>query len=295
MLRRTKPAWGGVGIAGLVCASLIGCGGSGGGGAGATSAVAVAIDNANNLFTFNVDSPSAISGLVPIQTLLPTERVVGIDVRPATGALYGLAVDTNGAGSAARLLVIDPGTGATLQIGSPFTVPIADPTGRYAFDFNPSVDRIRVVNAADASFRLHPITGALIGPDTPINPPGQAIQAVAYDRNTTGASLTTLFALNLTTGMLQTIGGINAVPSANGGTLNNVGALAVSADASSGTSFDVQGVGVPPNGDALAVLDGDPTPGIAMGLYRINLQTGAAALVGTVGTGTVPIGGMTVR
>ena len=284
----------------VVCACLAGlfapaCGGSGGG--GPTPLVLIGVDGAGNLYTFSVSAPSTLSGPVAITGLAVGERVVGIDVRPLTGGLYGLAVDAGGTGTNARLLLIDAGTGATTPIGAALVVPVGDPGVRYGFDFNPTVDRIRVVNSADVNFRIDPNSGAAAPADTALNPAGQLIGSVAYDRNTPGGGPTdtTAYVLNLTTGMLQTLGGVNAVPSPNTGTLTNVGPLGVGVDAGPASGFDIAGLGTAPNGDALAILDSDPSPALFLVLYRINLATGAATPVGTVGTGAVPFQGFAIR
>ena len=81
-------------------------------------------------------------------------------------------------------------------------------------DFNPTTDRIRVVNSSDENFRINPNNGARADTptnDTDINPAGNAIAAVAYDRSfETGlavANRTTLYALSIANNTLVTIGG----------------------------------------------------------------------------------------
>ena len=44
--------------------------------------------------------------------------MVGIDVRPATGLLYGVVTTTSGGGNNARLVIIDPTTGQTSAVGT---------------------------------------------------------------------------------------------------------------------------------------------------------------------------------
>ena len=52
----------------------------------------------------------------------------------------------------------------------------------YGMDFNPTVDRVRVVNNNDTNLRINPFNGTVAGTDTPLNPAGGDVAAVAYDR-----------------------------------------------------------------------------------------------------------------
>jgi hypothetical protein len=148
------------------------------------------------------------------------------------------------------------------------------------------------VSSGDVSFRVNPVTGNLVMVDTAITPAGQKIAAIAYDRNTPGTpgSDTTLYAINAQTAQLQTIGGIDGLPSPNLGTLQNPLPLGVGIDASGTAALDILGVD-----QAFAIFDGDSSPGVATGLYTINLATGAATLVGALVGPTLPVRGMALR
>ncbi len=264
-------------------------------------ATLIGLDNANNLLRFDSAAPTTVQATAAISGLGAAERVVGIDFRPRTGQLYALSVDANGAGTNARLYTVNAVTGAATRVGTGAVTVTADPSAAYGFDFNPTVDRIRVVNAMDANFRINPNTGARADTpvnDTTLNPAGNQIDGVAYDRNfdgLLGAAGTTLYAINANTGMLQTQGGVNQAPSPNGGALINVGALNVTIDPNSFVGFDI---GTPATtggpSSVFAVLDGNAAAGVATGLYRINLTTGAATLVGLVGNGTATLTGLAV-
>src|SRR5688572_9700473 len=113
-----------------------------------------ATNSAGNLLRFDSATPGTIDASVPISGLQAGESLLGIDFRPASGVLYGL-------GSTNRLYTIDAG-GAATQVGGPYALN----SGSFGFDFNPTVDRIRVVNSANDNVRLNPITGALAATDT---------------------------------------------------------------------------------------------------------------------------------
>jgi hypothetical protein len=164
-------------------------------------------------------------------------------------------------------------------------------------DFNPTADRVRVVNADDQNLRLNPNNGTLSATDTALNPAGRQVAALAYDRVSIPqppivAGNTTAYGISVATNQLVTVGGINSSPSPNGGTVNAVGPLGVTLSAADAASvnLDVAFAGT-------AFMTGTPSGGDAS-LYTVNLQTGAATLVGTLATplaGFATLPGATVQ
>src|SRR5262249_53930630 len=78
-------------------------------------------------------------------------RLLGIDIRPADGKLYGIT-STN------DVYRIDPGTGAATQVSS-LTVPF-DGDIRSGVDFNPQADRLRLVSRDGQNLRVNVLLGA---------------------------------------------------------------------------------------------------------------------------------------
>lgn len=222
-------------------------------------------------------NPSVILKSVPITGLSGT--VFGIDYRPATGQLFA----TN---SSDRLYVIDPATGVALEVGTTTLLPGLS-GGLFGFDFNPTVDRIRVVSNSDQNLRLDPNLGSVASTDTTLAYAGgdpnfgsdPNVVAAAYTNNFAGATSTTLFGIDSVLDVLVTIN------PPNNGALNTVGALGVNISFGLDVGFDISSTGV-----AYAALSVGTTP---TALYTINLTTGAATLVGTLGTGAA-IRGLTV-
>lgn len=277
-----------IAVLAAACAVLLAAPGQ----AAPSSMVALGIGaNANSIFKFAGDKPGLTASL-PV-TGLGASTLVGLDYRPATGELYALGVNSN----TAALFTIDPTSGVATPVGSATVNSIAGATS-YGIDFNPVSDRLRVVNnlATDGgggnanNFRLTP-SGALAGVDTDGNftglPGGNANApnvAVAYDRNVAGAAASTLFGILSGGDRLVIQGGVNGSPSPNLGILSNVGLLGV--DTSNNAGFDID----PASGEAYAVLE----VGGVSGLYRVNLSTGAATLIGSVGNGAVDFGGLSI-
>jgi hypothetical protein len=259
----------------------------------ASASTLYALTASNTLLQFDSASPGTITSSVAITGLQSgTERVIGIDFRPRTGQLFAVTVPIGVAANALlRTYTVNPLTGAAAFVGSiPNTVPGAADVAS-GLDFNPTVDRIRIVNVNDENFRVNPNNGALAGDDPNLNPAGSQIVAEAYDRNWDRAVATTipttLYGISRATSALVTQGGINgaAAGGANGGLIAAVGALGVTLTAGSDAGFDIAA-----GGTAYAAL----TVGGVTGLYTVNLGSGAATLVGSIGNGATQVTGLTV-
>lgn len=216
-----------------------------------TAPVAYTVDNANNLQIFNLSTPGtpvskAITGLQP------GENIVGIDMRPATGQLYAL-------GSSSRLYAINMSSGAAALVGAGAFSTLLTGTS-FGFDFNPTVDRIRVVSNTGQNLRLNPNDGTIAAIDAVLNPGTPMVSGVAYTNNFAGAATTVLYDIDPLTDKLY----MQNPP--NNGTLVEAGPLGINVDTDNG--FDIGGT----SGKAYAVL----TVGAATKLYMINLATGSA-------------------
>src|SRR5262245_17488880 len=103
--------------------------------------------NGEFLVRFESQAPGPIDSAGYLSGLGTNERMVAIDFRPRTGQLYGIGA-TPGPQDTLRVYTIDPGTGvATILPGS--TTIAATFATAYGAAFNPTVDRLRVVNSAD--------------------------------------------------------------------------------------------------------------------------------------------------
>ncbi|HEX8494639.1 MAG TPA: DUF4394 domain-containing protein [Pyrinomonadaceae bacterium] len=223
---------------------------------------AFAVTTANQLLSFNVAEPGIILSRTPITGLSNGEVVLGLDFRPATGQLYGYT-------NYNRLVNINTASGAATFVASLNAVLQGN---EYGVDFNPTNDRLRIVNDTDQNASVDPTNGATTL-QTPLNPGNPNVTGIAYSNNFQGAGTTTLYAIDSTTNTLYTQN-----PPASG-TLTAVGPLGVNTGPLVG--FDITGTSA--IGYASLTLAGN-----AASLYAINLATGEAALVGAIGdTATV--------
>jgi hypothetical protein len=211
---------------------------------------------------------------VAIQGLVPGERLVGIDIRPANGQLYGV-------GSSSRLYTIDPATGMVSPIGPAFGTPLAGT--RFGVDFNPTVDRLRIISDTGQNLRIDPTTGAVAGVDTNLSYDGggtpQATGA-AYTNSVRGATSTALYDIDSRRDTLVLQGskpGDTPVVSPNTGRLFTVGRLGMNVTGVDG--FDIVGAAGPgafDERDYAAVAAVRRSNAKASMLVRIDLSTGKA-------------------
>lgn len=210
-----------------------------------------------------------------------------IDFRPANGKLYGFT-DTD------RIYTINPNTGVATLVST------LNPGSRSfnggfqsGCDFNPVVDRLRIVGSNNQNFRVNVDTGEIaefapgIRPDRPLSYAdgdtnarfGTNITGAAYDSSRAGATSTELYGIDYNLDVL-----VEQDPP-NDGTLNTIGSLGFNLAPNAG--FDIF---TDRNGkDNAFALSGST-------LYTINLETGAAKELGDMPSGSGYIGlAVTVR
>ncbi len=231
------------------------------------------LTSANRIVTFNRSAPS-VQTAVAITGLQGGEQLLGIDIRPggtSAGELYAL-------GSTGRIYTLNTTSGAatlksmlnadSTDTTSPFTA--LDGTD-FGVDFNPVVDRLRVVSNTGQNLRINVDTGATITDGT-LNAGGATrtgISAAAYTNSFASACRTALLFIDTATDRLL------ATSDPNAGTVSEVGNLGVNADAGSGYEIVTAADGT---NSAIAVL----TVGGATTLHTINLASGAATATGAV-------------
>ncbi len=218
-----------------------------------------ALTSDSKLLLLNANNPSTITSSVTITGLQANESILSIDFRPSTGQLYGV-------GSSSRIYVIDQKTGVSRAIGSAAFTPAL--TGNVAgFDFNPTVDRIRLVTTGNQNLRLNPETGTVATADGNLNGvTGATINSVAYTQNRAGATTTVLFDIDVTNNKL-----LKQDPP-NEGKLSEVGSLGIDVEDAGG--FDIS----PDGTTALAAF----SVGGKSGLYIIDLNSGKASKIGNL-------------
>ncbi len=227
------------------------------------AATVAALQDGKSIAWIDTDK-KAVTGSVP---LAGGATLVGFDVRPSDGRLYGVTPD-------GAIVVVDPMTGKwekksqlseTLPTGVTFTV-----------DFNPVADRLRVIASNGSSYRINVedgkalVDGSLKYPDGDKSKGTQPrVTAGAYTNSFAGTKETALYDIDAATGAL-----VKQAPP-NDGVLNTIGMLGFKIDGP--VAFDIWSDGK--GGNAAWMLAGGA-------LHSVDLATGAAKSSG-------PIAGLT--
>jgi hypothetical protein len=229
----------------------------------------VAITSDQKLISFRTHAPEWASTEGRIRGLDGDAALVGIDYRPATGELYGL-------GNAGGVYVIDDDSGrATLE--SRLSVPLVGTS--FGVDFNPTVDRLRIVSDTGQSLRDNVdadgdtiVDGTLTYPGPPAST-ALGVGGAAYTNNDADPdTATTLY--DLDTALDQSV----IQSPANAGLLAATGKLKV--DAAAAVGFDIYSTvrrGTTTDVQGFASL----SAGGATRLYEIDLGTGRADELGS--------------
>lgn len=234
----------------------------------------VGVDTRDRLVTFDSATPAKVRSRA-ISGLGAGEKVLGLDRRPANGALILVT-------SASRLYTLDATNGRAAAIGQGPLSPAIDGAG-LGFDFNPAVDRIRLTTTNAQNLRLQPDTGAVAATDGTLAYAAGDVGAgtapfvigSAYTNSVPMAMSTQLFDIESSRDALV----LQDPPNAGG--LKTVGALGVAVTNPAG--FDISGT----SGTALLAARTPKRTGSR--LYTVKLDTGAATLVGRIGTAKRPV------
>ena len=202
----------------------------------------------------------AVTGSAP---LAGGAALIGIDVRPSDGKLYGVTGE-------GVIVTIDPMSGKwekksdlseKLPSGATFTV-----------DFNPVADRMRLMGSNGLSLRINVDDGkATVDGSHKYAEADKAkgstprVTAGAYSNSIAGTKETALYNIDASSSML-----VKQAPP-NDGTLNTIGALGIKVDGP--IAFDIVADGN--GGNAAWLLAGG-------NLHSVDLATGAAKSVGAI-------------
>lgn len=225
--------------------------------AAAHAATIYAVDEQNNLVSFASGAAGSFTSEMAITGTGAT--MLALDFRPMNGQLYGFADDL-------KLYTIDTTSGFATAIS---TMALDVMGTNFGFDFNPTIDRIRLVGNTGQNYVLNPNTGTIQLVATPISYDPSDSNAGKMASVTANAYTPSTFGADATTTQLFSIDYINDVltkQNNNGGVLTTVGELGFNVGPRDSFDIDVDGIGY--------VLDGNA-------LFTIDLASGALSKIGT--------------
>jgi hypothetical protein len=201
----------------------------------------------------------------------------GIDFRPATGDLYAL-------GSDKVVYRVNVATAIAVAEGPAFeAAPDALNSGNIGFDFNPTVDKIRVTSDADDNIRLNPDEGNLLSKDASLTPADVMVVGSAYTNSSfttfaTRPAVTELYALDIAPSKDR----LWIQRPANNGTL--IMPISLGFNLGPNAGFDIAG------GDNVGYVAGTQTGRSSAELWRVDLDTGKTRSLGRIGKGVAITG-----
>lgn len=226
--------------------------------ASASAATVVALQDGKTLVMIDTEK-KAVTGT---STVDGGATLLGIDVRPADGKLYGVA-------SGGVIVTIDAKTGKWEKKSQ---LSEAIPAGqKVAVDFNPVADRMRIVVSNGTNLRVNVedgkaiVDGSLKYADADASK-GKApmVTAVAYANSFAGTKETAMYDIDMAAGAL-----VKQAPP-NDGVLNTIGSLGVKPDA---VAFDIASDGK--GGNTGWVVAGGA-------LHTVDLASGKVTTVGKI-------------
>lgn len=256
------------------------------------------------LVRFNPLSPET-TVVATLTGVTAGETIVGIDMRPATGQLYGLGINPDA--NTGSIYILDPQTGAATVVGTPGAIAYVDEEGDpvdfppvsvgYDIDFNPTVDRMRIVTGTGLNMRANQITGAPVdgdqggmagsvagtNTDGASNGATTTISATAYTNSFAGTTVTTQYTLDATTNSLYIQNPPNVGTQTAGVAITQEGGMAL--DFSAPVGFDILN-------NVVIETSSDPATGVGYfvatseevtQLYELDLTTGVATSLGNLG------------
>ncbi len=228
-------------------------------------AVLYAVTASDHLVTFDSAAPGVFLTDVAIFGLNAGEDIVALDLRPETGELYAFTTDD-------RLMRVNTNGDANPVTGIVGLNPMGTSVG---LDFDPSTDQLHLITSVDEHFRYE-IGGTAQAVSLPelsyaagdvnflANP---AVSAVAFTNSYARATTSEFFGIDHGQDVLVAI-------NRETGKLRTIGALGENVVAG---TFEITGPGT------ALLAEGN---GAALELFEINLDTGAATLVGTLPSGS---------
>lgn len=248
----------------------------------AVAAIAMAASSASAVDVYTIGNGGAsilrystdnTASVTQIPLTGAADLIDSIDSRPATGQLFGYSSSTN------TFYTINTTTGA-LTVASTSVTGAGTLSFVNGLDWNPTIDRLRLVSDAGDNVVFNPVTGTTTAATNLFYVAGDpyfgttpSIVDNAYTNSYGGATTTTQYVLDYSRNSLARLNN-------NTGELTTVASITLDGEAfdfDNFTGFDIYTDGAKNNIAYAQFFDGTSD-----GLYTIDLVSGAATLIGVV-------------
>ena len=226
----------------------------------------------NKIVTFDSATPGKITSSGAISGIDAGDKLIGLDQRLANPILYSMTTS----GELYRIVKNASGRDYTaVSLGN--TSPAPNGAG-FGFDFNPVVDRLRVVSDTNKNLRIVPDTAQtfLDGAITRDGSSNVDLLGSAYRNSRPGATATVLYGLDAVTDSLV------RATNANAGTYTNLNVA--------GNAFGPLGFGFSKLDRVSFDISGGSNQGyftINNAFYTVDQLSGAGKFVGNIGNGDI--------
>ena len=243
------------------------------------SDVIYGLTDSQSLIRFPGGQPAEFTTIGPLTGVVGNQTVVAIDFRPRDGALFALSY--NNQSGAAQLYRVNRSTGKMQAIGSGLQF---EPSSvqRFSIDFNPVDGALRAIGGGGGNYRLDAENGTILSQGSaPFSAHQQRIiiSGTGFTNNRHGATESILYAYDYLSDRLVRF------LDPNSGETEVVGHSGLYTMTPS-MGFDIS------NRTGLAYLNADSDFSQSDNLYKINLATGQATLLGAIG---VPVTDISIR
>ncbi|MBN9483325.1 MAG: hypothetical protein BGO70_12660 [Bacteroidetes bacterium 43-93] len=245
----------------------------------------VGITQDDKVFTMaNIAAPGLISTPITVTGMTAGQTIAGADVRPLTGELYIMGYDA--LSNTAQIYSLNTATGVAAAISStPMSLGLGA-TDAISFDFDPTMDRIRVVGANGKNYNINPVNGAIVSTDADLSfgladvnhLATPSIGAIAYTNSYVGAGTTALYSYDMALNVLA------AIDSPATGVLHTIGNTGLMVNTVT-HSIDMDVYVDPVTLNSTAYLAANTNADLNDNLYSIDLNTGIATSLGLIGGG----------
>jgi uncharacterized protein DUF4394 len=228
----------------------------------------------NQIVTFDSADTRTILRTTPIigAFVSPGETITDIDVRTATGELFGHS-------NRGRLFQISPVSGFAFPVGNPIQLDSV----HVGFDFDPATDRIRILTNQQSNIIREPVFGLFVRRANNLTyAPGDffegetpRVTGAAFTNNVPDPAFRVLFGIDHRQNALVRVGATTI----DDGLLTTIGALG--RDVTPRVGLDI----APVTNTMFASLQIAGRP--FSRLYNMNYATGSADLIGGIGGGTL--------
>ncbi|MFQ3593531.1 MAG: DUF4394 domain-containing protein [Gemmataceae bacterium] len=232
-----------------------------------------------SLIRFPGGQPAEFTTIGPLTGVVGNQTVVAIDFRPRDGTLFALSY--NNQNGKAQLYRVNRGTGRLKPVGATLQFE-PSPVQRFSIDFNPVDGTLRAIGGGGGNYCLDADTGVILRRGaSPFAVPEQAVilSGTGFTNNYHGASETLMYAYNYLSDQLVRFVDLDS------GATQIVGHSGLYTMTPS-MGFDIS------SHTGLAYLNADSDFSQSDNLYKINLTTGRATLLGTIG---VPVTDISVQ